>query len=340
MEKIIDGECSPDQDSLAHFGITHQAQRRLLTTDFWRNLNLSNERAADLRHAHRQRETVNRLIKEDLAQKLQKFNLLYFITFFIAVFIGAAASRYVPALRQPERIKIILGSNGIYFAFLMSLSLLYELRLRAKWYFPLGTLILLVLSPYIYDKLLVTIPVRTLFWLVMGAMPLLLIFFFIFFYKRGDLLARLSKIRRRNEEERLKRAEFERRIDKIFSIHGKRFRARVRRSAVKSAASILYSVLNCEACVDPKSALEDFKDQHRFKDPMGRLGTAVWTAAALVYMFLPTFPEVEAVPVAAASVLPIYAASMLIMEQFDEVRDRALDDVIKLIRSGEPDLSS
>jgi hypothetical protein len=340
VEKIIDRECSPDQEALADFGITPCRERCLLTTDFWRNLTLSHEKAADLRHAQRQREAVDRLIKEDLAQKLQKFNILYFVTFFLFASLGAVASRYVPALRQPEKFKIILGSNGIYFGFLMLLSLLYELKLSARWYFSLGTLILLASSPLVYDEFLAAAATRPLFWPVVATMLLLLTCFFIIFHKRKGLLARLSKIRQRNEEERLKRAEFERRISKLFSIHGKSIGAWVRRSAIKSAANILYSVLSCEACVDPKSALEDFKSQHRFKDPMGRLGTAVWTAAALVYMFLPTIPEVEAVPAVAASVLPVYAASMLIMDQLDEVRDRALDDVIKLIRSGRSDLCS
>lgn len=333
MDEITDNEYLPNQEALGPFRADANREAPALDHSFWLQLDLSEQRADELADVKRQREAVGKLIKKDLAQKLQQFYAVYFVTFFLIVFVGAFVSRYLPEFRQPDKLKLILAANGVYFCFLMTLSLFYELKQLVKWYFSLGTFILLAIGPFIYERYLLSVPLNTL-GLVIAAIVLVLfsICFFTISHTGKRLKASIWRTREKNSKENLKRTEFVNRLLDFIPIEGGRLRKLLHRWFIKYAAHTAYSVLTCDDCKRKKVALQEFKERHRFKDSMGRLATVVWIAGSIAYLYLNIIPEVEAIPAAAASVLPVYSLSMLIMDQIDEKRDKALADVIELIK--------
>lgn len=80
-----------------------------------------------------------------------------------------------------------------------------------------------------------------------------------------------------------------------------------------------------------KASLQEFKELGNFKDSMGKLGAVVLTVGELAYLFISSISEFQAIPVAVASVMPVYTLSILIMSEIDKARDKALDDVLEVI---------
>jgi ABC-type multidrug transport system fused ATPase/permease subunit len=323
----------PDAEALASFRIDDNSAVPALAAEFWQKIDLSKERAETITESHLQHDAVMRLAKDYLAQKLQEFHILYFITFFSVLFLGAFLYRYLPPLRQPEKFKMIIASNGIYFLFLSMLSLIYGLKQRVKWYLALGTFSLLMLSPFIYERFVLPATLKA----VIGIALVLSVIFLIYFFKvtrtGKQLAADALRLRHRNHLENLKRDEFVSRVMEFFLSEVKTHNTFHRRLLLKSALRAAYPVLACEECQDKKAALQEFRELGKFKDSMGKLGTVVFTAAALAYLFIFSIPELQAIPVAVASVIPIYTLSILIMSEIDKARDKALDDVIKVINS-------
>jgi hypothetical protein len=333
MSDFDDSEHLPDQAALGRYRPEAKSEAPALDPLFWRQLDLSNQKASELVDGLQQREAVVGLIKKDLAQKLQHFYLIYYVTFFLIVFLGALFFRLFPDFRQPEQLKFILAANGIYFSFLMIVSFFYELKQLIKWYFVLGTFTLLALSPLIYERGLIRIPLNTLGWSIAAIVTILfLTSFFSISHKGKSLKASILRIREKNSTENRKRTEFVDGIIEFLKIRGGKPRVRLRKWLIGYAAHTAYSVLTCSDCKQKKKALQEFKERYKFKDSMGRLATVVWIAGAIAYLFINKIPEIEAIPVAAASVLPAYSLSMLIMEQLDEERDKALAEMIELIK--------
>src|SRR2546429_1717161 len=112
MDEINDNECMPNQDALTQFHPDNNTEKPALSADFWRMFDLSEQKLTALDNRHRQQEAVVQLVKKNLAQKLQNFLIIYYMTFFLVLFIGAYASRFIPELRQPDKLKLIIASNG------------------------------------------------------------------------------------------------------------------------------------------------------------------------------------------------------------------------------------
>jgi fatty acid desaturase len=100
---------------------------------------------------------------------------------------------------------------------------------------------------------------------------------------------------------------------------------------VRSSVDVLYLILTRPGFANPKEALEEYVKRHRFKDSMVRLATVVWVAGALAYLIFPDSVWAGEAALAAVNVLPVYVATMFVMEQLDEAREEVFGELAGLI---------
>lgn len=113
MDQIDDMEGFPDQDSLLSFreGDKNNAERKPLEVS--RKLDLTADKVREVVARRRQQEAVRKLLKDDLAQKLLSFFIIYVVTCMIVMFLRALVSRYVPGFKSPDTFLIFAVSNFI-----------------------------------------------------------------------------------------------------------------------------------------------------------------------------------------------------------------------------------
>jgi hypothetical protein len=291
---------------------------------------LTEEKAAELSAARAQHEAVLKIVKSDLASKLNSFYILYYVVLLVVSVAIAVRIIRLPDNEGWKYLAFFFIANGIYFTFLMLLSLSYELYLRVGWHTSLAALVLVLLSPEIQKLLTVMRPLIAVVSMA-GAMLLLL---GIGFIKRTSAGRRirpaLKKIRSDNRRENKNREEFTREAIEFLSRNEPKVwlaRQVARRLVLKSAAGIVYSIKESKECRNKREAIEEFVKLHRLGDALGRLALAVGVASALAYVIFPLAEIGDAVSFVALKVLPIYGTALFVTERFDEAREAAFREL-------------
>jgi ABC-type multidrug transport system fused ATPase/permease subunit len=279
---------------------------------------------------------VLKVVKADLASKLNSFYILYY-GILLVVSAGTALSIATGLVGVGwGYLAFFFIANAIYFTFLMLLSLSYELYQKVGWHTALAILALVLLWPWVQPFLTMwrpLIPVAVM----AGAMLLL---FAIGFYKRARaakrMMAALAKVRSNNLQENKNRKEFVREAVEFLSQNEPQvwFRPKfLRRLARESAAGVAYMIKEDDECYNKVEALQEFVKLHRLRDAIGRLAVALSVAGALAYAMIPLSDVADAVALVALKVLPVYGAALFIMDQFDLAKEDAFGELQRVIIS-------
>jgi hypothetical protein len=295
---------------------------------------LSDSNARELTDARKQREAVFKIVKDDLSRKLNSLFIIYSILVVListAIFIRALV---LPQLGGIADAMIFFAANGLYFCFLMLLSFAYELYLRTRWHIALVTVAFFLLVTVMQPVLTITKP-RLLVGSVAGAMFFLLLAGFL---KRTQTGKRwrsfIKKTQKNNQKTNEDREAYKKRAIE-FLLRGQDKMPAHRRHTLeiilRSALNVTYTIRETKECVDQKGAVEEFVKRHRFRDSMGRLAAAMWVAGALGYMILPIPEAAGTAYLVTLKVLPVYGAVLFMIERFDEAREKAFAEVLKII---------
>lgn len=299
-----------------------------------RGMSLNEEKVAELSEARAQHEAVMKIVKDELASKLNSFYILYYVVLLVVSAAIAARIFFLPGGEGWSYLVFFFIANGIYFSFLMVLSFSYELYRRVGWHAALSALALIFLLPKLQPYVTVTkslIPAAV----IAGAMLLLL---GIGFLKRAPagkrIMSALKRVRTHNLQEGRNRKEFVREAVEFLSKNETKARllpGTVRRFARESAAGVVYSIRESNECRNKVEALQEFVKLHRLRDAIGRLAVVLGVAGALAYTVFPLTDVADAVTLVALRVLPVYGAALFIMEQFDEAREKAIGELERVI---------
>ncbi len=336
MQPDQNSEFTPDQGALSPTaeGAIHTGTGR---EGGARGLLLTGKKAAELSQARAQREAVLKIVKDDLASKLNSFYILYYIVLLVSCAAIALRIVLLPSDEGWGYLAFFFIANGVYFTFVMLLSLSYELYLRVGWHASLAAAALILLFPKIQPYLTVSRPLIS----AASVAAAMLLLFGIGFLRRAAagkrLRAALKELRRGNRQKNENRNQFVSEAVEFLSRDEPKARfprRTVRRFVRESAAGVAFSIKEDSQCLDKVESLEEFVKQHRLRDAFGRLAVAVGVASALAYAVFPLSDVAEAVSHVALKVLPVYGAALFVMDRFDEAREVALGELQRVIDPG------
>jgi hypothetical protein len=343
MDEIVDTECLPDQASLFSSNTEDNNTPGIKPLEVWRMLDLTPEKAQEVIARRGQQEAVWEIAKTVLSQKLLFFYIMYFVTCLIVMFFRALVSRYLPGFKSPDAFMVFIASNFIYLGFLMLLSLAYGLYMQFGWWVALVAVLLVITLPSVYQWMFVP---GSLTWATIFVVAVIGVTFILKRTRWGKgWTFRIAEVRQTNITNNKDRAGFQEKVEDFLRsadekssrwlLHRNVFKW-LRKYVVKSSLDVVFLILTRPELVERKKALEQYVKHHRFKDSMGRLATVVFAVGALAYLIFPDSLWAEEAALAVGNVLPIYIATMFMMNLLDESREEVFGELAELIRTDLP----
>lgn len=198
--------------------------------------------------------------------------------------------------------------------------------------------------PYVYERMVALSPLTVVMLFVVAGLAVSFVIKRTQLWKRWR--SRFTDERRNNINNNKDRANFKKKVEGFLwstdEESGKRLLLQntfkwLRKYVIRSSLDVLFFILTHPDIVNRKEALEEYVKHHRLKDSMGRLATVVWIVGGLAYLVFPDSLWAAEASLAVLNVLPIYIATMFVMDQLDEAREEVFREFAQLIR---PDVGS
>jgi hypothetical protein len=339
MDQIFDAEFPPGDESgfLLHRGSENNVAPRK-PCEAWNQLDFTTENRRKIVNVRKQQEAVWELVKNGFARKLLAFTIMYGAISMAVMVAKVAVNWFERRDVLSADLLIFFVISALYYASLISLSIIYGLYRDFGWRIPLVVALLIIAALSAWKFSLKPIALITIAIIAVPAVILVI--------KRRHLWKHfkswLALERKNNTNDSQDRDAFQKRMQAFLRAADKESRQRlpwpfdfkcIRNYVIKSSVGIVWLTLRRIDPVNQKEALEEYVRHHRFKDSMGRLATVLWIAGALGYLIFSDTPLTKKTELVAVNVLPIYVAMMFLMERFDEAREDVFRELARLIRT-------